>query len=36
MREKFVQFGAGSGNEGDIEDSTIISAELELEDMGIL
>jgi len=35
LKEKCVQFGADSGNEeGDIDDSTLISAELELEDMG--
>jgi len=33
LKEKNVQFGADGGNEGDIEDSTIISAELELEDL---
>lgn len=33
-REKNVQFGASSGtDEGDIEDSTLNSAELELEDI---
>lgn len=34
LKEKNVQFGADGGSEGDIEDSTIISAELELEDLG--
>jgi len=33
LKEKNVQFGADGGNKGDIEDSTIISAELELEDL---
>lgn len=34
LKEKNIQFGAGSGNEeGDVEDTTLISAELELEDM---
>lgn len=33
LKERTVQFGAGDGNEGDIEDNTVISAELELEDM---
>ncbi len=35
LKEKNVQFGADGGNEEcDIEDSTVISAELELEDIG--
>ena len=35
MKEKNVQFGTDSGNkEGDTEDSSLISAELELEGMG--
>jgi hypothetical protein len=34
LNEKTVQFGADDGNEGDvIEDNSIISAELELEDI---
>ena len=37
MKAKRVQFGADSGNEeGDIEDSTLISVELQLEDMGVM
>jgi hypothetical protein len=36
-QEKKLQFGTGDSNEeGDMEDSTLISAELELEDMGCM
>jgi len=37
LEEKNVQFGGDGGNkEWDTEDSTLISVELELEDMGNL